>query len=414
MASGAPAEVLIAATDPNLRWFAEPLQAEGLTTQVVETYADALRVLEQTPQCVVVLDGEMEATAAFQLYRLLHEAQPRPMLMLVTNVNYPRFALDSRRPALDDYVLKPVGATELALRIKAAMARAGYAVPGTPASEAAPATELATLRHGKIVSVFSTKGGVGKTTVAVNLAVTLARVPERRILLVDADLWFGDASVMLNLATNRGIRDVCEASELDFAALQQALTLHESGISVLARPREASIVDQLDPVAILRAIRGYSALFDYVIVDMRASFDELNLQLLDAADQILLVTTPEVSAIHTTAGFIQMSHSLDYTDKLRLILNRANSGIATNALEDTLGLPVMASIVSAGRMVVNAANQGTPLVLLDPNATERITSDLRFVADLIAGEHPASPLRPPKQPRTSSKLLQQFVSTFHL
>ncbi|MEA2638660.1 MAG: pilus assembly protein CpaE [Chloroflexota bacterium] len=380
------AEVLIVTADPEVAKVADQLADDRIRTHLAETGPDALRILLETPNCLVVLDSELEAEAAFKLYRILHDAEPRPVLMLLTAARFSQFAFDSRRPVLDDYALKPLGLDELVLRIKAALLRTGFTLPEPTPGEAAPAVDRGGLRKGEIITVFSTKGGVGKTTVAVNLAVGLAKQRQRKTLLVDADLWFGDASVMLNLAPDRGIRNVCEAEELDYTVLQRALTVHESGLALLARPKDPSIVDQLDPGAIVRAIQGYATLFDYVIVDMRASFDELNLQLLDAADRILLVTTPEVSASHTTASFIQMSESLGYTDKLHLVLNRANSGLALEALENIFGLPMAVSLPSAGKLVVGAANQGVPLMMHESSANEEITRAFMRVVNLVSGD----------------------------
>ncbi|MEA2639786.1 MAG: pilus assembly protein CpaE [Chloroflexota bacterium] len=383
-------EVLIATADAAVAQVADRLAHDLIPTWVAETGPDALHILEGAPR-LVVLDSELEAEAAFKLYRILHDMEPRPALLLLTAAGYSPFALDSGRPTMDDYAVKPIGPDELLLRIKAALLRAGFALPVPPPMDSAP-PPIVGGRSGEIISVFSTRGGVGKTTLAVNLAVGLAQ-RGRSTLLVDADLWFGDAAVMLNLAPESGMREVCAAEELDYAVLQRALTRHESGLAVLTRPKEAAVVDQLDPATILRALQRYTTLFDYLIVDMRAAFDEVNLQLLDAAHQILLVITPEIGASHTTASFIHMSEALQYTTKLRLVLNRADSGLDREALERTFGLGMAVAIPSAGRVMVQATNQGVPVLMAESVAHAELTRSLGRVVELVMGQG-APPPRP--------------------
>jgi hypothetical protein len=106
---------------------------------------------------------------------------------------------------------------------------------------------------------------------------------------------------------------------------------------------------------------------------------------LDVADRILVVCTPEISTTHNTSRFLEVAQVLDYAHKLTLVLNRANSGVRMDAMESTLGLPVSATIVSAGRPVVDAANQGMALVTKDPRRQEQVTRDLGRLIDLVAG-----------------------------
>jgi len=139
-----------------------------------------------------------------------------------------------------------------------------------------------------------------------------------------------------------------------------------------------------------------------VIVDCAASLDELNLDLLEAATRVLLVVTPEMGALHNTARFLGLAERLGHSEKLTLVLNRSNSGISVEDLQRTLGIPVACGVVSAGRMMLEAVNEGTTLFAMDPTRRERITQDLAAVVELVAGreqppaqreQHRSSPLR---------------------
>src|SRR5436309_2243905 len=118
---------------------------------------------------------------------------------------------------------------------------------------------------------------------------------------------------------------------------------------------------------------------------MSSSLDELNLQILDAVDRILLVTTPEVPAIHNTHRFLDIAYRLGYMNKMSLLLNRAESGVDLESLEKSLKLPVAARIVSAGRTVVEAANEGKSVFAVDPQFRQEVTRNFSELVETLAG-----------------------------
>jgi pilus assembly protein CpaE len=292
----------------------------------------------------------------------------------------------------------------LALRIKALILAAGLALP--TATHAAPAQhaplEQSDDSRGQLTVVFSVKGGSGKSTIATNLAAGLASLFSLRTLLVDANLWFGDLGVLLNLTSTRSSFDVCGTEDPDLFALPKAVVPHDSGASVLLRPPDPLSVEKIKPRNFVDAIDRYRSLYEHVIVDCAASLDELNLDLLESASRILLVVTPEMGALHNTARFLGLAERLGQSDKISLILNRSNSGINTDDLSRMLGMPVACGVVSAGRTMLDAVNEGTTLFAMDPTRRERITQDLSTVVELVAGReqppvqrepHRSSPLR---------------------
>src|SRR5438445_8676415 len=149
-------------------------------------------------------------------------------------------------------------------------------------------------------------------------------------------------------------------------------------------------------------IERYRSLYEHVIVDCAAALDELNLGLLEHATRILLVVTPEMGALHNTARFLGLADRLGLRDKISLVLNRANSGISAEDLQRTLGIPVACGVVSAGRMMLDAVNEGTTLFARDPTRRERITQDLASIVELVAGrEQPPAEREPQRTSRTS-------------
>jgi pilus assembly protein CpaE len=379
--------VLLITRDPEVKLVGPALQADGIATRAVATPRELQRALTAAKsRCVAVLDGELSADPTLPLANLLQRLKDVPLLVLMPAESDPATVRDPQRTTIEEYARKPIAPSVLALRIKALILAAGMALPPPVAATGLPAgLELPEDGRGQLTVVFSVKGGSGKSTVAVNLAVGLASIYHVPTLLADADLWFGDVGVLLNLAGPRSSYDVCASEEADLFALPKAVTPHASGAAVLLRPADPLSVEKLRIRSFVDALDRYRSLYDHVIVDTQSSLDELNLDLLEAATRILLVVTPEMGAIHNTARFLVLAERLRVSEKLVLILNRANSGISTDQLQRTLGLPIKYGIVSAGRMMIEAVNEGTSLFTMDPGRRERITQDLAAIVELIAG-----------------------------
>ena len=392
--------VLILSRDPEVTLVSTSLQAEGITCRTASSVRELQRALGGAKgRCVGVLDAELAADPSFAADDALERLQSMPLLVLLAPD-----APGNVRGGSEEYARKPVSPSVLALRIKALILTAGLALPSaTPAAHAQHGPlDQADDSRGQLTVVFSVKGGSGKSTIAANLAAGMASLFSLRTLLVDANLWFGDLGVLLNLNSTRSSFDVCGTEDPDLFALPKAVVPHDSGASVLLRPPDPLSVEKIKPRNFVDAIDRYRSLYEHVIVDCAASLDELNLDLLESATRILLVVTPEMGALHNTARFLGLAERLGQSDKISLVLNRSNSGINTEDLSRMLGMPVACGVVSAGRMMLDAVNEGTTLFAMDPTRRERITQDLAAIVELVAGReqppvqrepHRSSPLR---------------------
>lgn len=373
---------------------ANALRAEGISAVAVGSHAGILALIDglkgpdgptEKQDWVAVVDGDLPDQMGFDLYRALHQGHPAPTLTLVSAEKYEQFAHDSRRLPLDEYATKPLRVDELVLRIKALMLRSGFELPApAPASTAeTPEHRREGMRSGTVIAVMGAKGGIGKTTVAVNLADGLVRFHDQKTILVDADILFGDVGVLLNINSDKSLSDVCFGGDIDILRLQGALVTTESGLSVLLRPRELWVSEGLSFPAIVQAILTYKVLFDYVVVDTANTLNDLNVQLLQSADHVLLVTTPEITSIHHTARLLEVAENLGTKSRVSLILNRSGSGVPTGAIEAELGVAVAGTLVSAGRAVVEAANRGETLFAQDSRARHDITKQMRDIVDTV-------------------------------
>jgi len=223
---------------------------------------------------------------------------------------------------------------------------------------------------GKIIAVFSTKGGIGKTTISTNLAVALAEKLGARVGVIDADLQFGDASLFLNLMPKTTIADlVKDIDNLDSTLLESYLTPYNDRVKVLSapfRPEHAENINANHLTVIMKIMRS---MFDYVIVDTAPAFNEAMLSVLDAADSIFIVSSLDLPTIKNVKLCLEIMESLNYPkDKIKVVLNRDNSegGILANEAQESLHYKFSAILPSDGKTVVGAVNRGIPFVVSHP------------------------------------------------
>ena len=239
---------------------------------------------------------------------------------------------------------------------------------------------------GKVITVFSTKGGAGKSVLATNLGVLLAKRSPRPVVLIDADLQFGDISVMLKLAPHHTVVDaVASLDRLDASLLQNLLTRHEpSGMYILAAPLEPQYADQIsaqEMVQILDMLRRFAA---YVIIDTPAHFNDVVLAMIEQSDDVLLIAGMDIPNIKNVKIGLQTLRLLNTpTEKLHLVLNRANSKVKLDVGEVERTLQIRAeALIPSDVVVPQSVNKGTPLVLDAPKSG--VARAIEALADAIA------------------------------
>jgi pilus assembly protein CpaE len=224
---------------------------------------------------------------------------------------------------------------------------------------------------GKVVSVFSPKGGVGTTTLAVNLAGAL-RAQGERVALVDGNASFGNVGMFLNLEPSTNMLQVIDGlSQTHTTSVDEALITHPSGLSVLLAPPRPEDGERITGDHVDAVLTRLRATYDYVVVDTCPSYDDRVLTMLERADHILVPTGPELSSIKNVGAFLRVVQSLKWPeDKVVLVLMRADSVPASHiyGLEGALGRPLTWRVVSDGKRATAAINNGEPFVWADPDA----------------------------------------------
>jgi pilus assembly protein CpaE len=238
---------------------------------------------------------------------------------------------------------------------------------------------------GRVTTVFSTKGGSGKSVIAVNLAVVLAERSDGPVCLVDADLQFGDVAVMMKLAPQHTIVDaVGSIDQLDPSLLESLLATHEtSGLRVLPAPLEPAFADQIsasDMVKIVEVLRRFCS---HVVIDTPAYFNDVVLGLVEVSDDVLLVAGMDIPNIKNVKIGLQTLRLLNTPmEKLRLILNRANSKVKLDigGVERTLQVTAD-SLIPSDVIVPQSVNKGVPFVHSHPKSG--VAKSIRSLADML-------------------------------
>jgi pilus assembly protein CpaE len=351
---------------------------------------------------LAVIDCDLPAEEAAEMYKALHSETPVPTL-LIFGEEIPDFATQAAG-GRDEYAVKPIPADALVYRLQALMIRGGNHLPAENGGWMESATaEGTTIGEAHVISVFAPKGGVGKTTVAVNLAVALRQQTLGSVLLFDADVGVGNVTSVLAAPYRLGLADLADSSpdEWTDAAFEQATTEHrESGLRVLTWGTDPGESERVSVDLLLAAMRWARTHHSYVVVDNHPGYDDRTMAMLSVANEIFLVVTPEVGPLRNSAQFLDLAREVGLGDTVRVIVNRANHGVRVPDIEQALKLPVSATIVSNGPKAVIASNEGAPIITRFPK--EKITTDLHSVARLVTDGHTTSAPEPARRTWWSS------------
>ena len=232
----------------------------------------------------------------------------------------------------------------------------------------------------RVMSVFAPKGGVGKTTIAFNLAVALGQL-EQRTVLIDGSLQFGDLRSLLKVPVDApSILDL-PTDRISESDLGDVLWRDPSGIDILLAPPRIEMAEMLTPRDVDKVLSLLRRVYGAIVIDMSSYLNDINLAFLDASDVIIEIVTYDSTTIHNTVAIADTFRSIGYpASKVRYLVNRADSpgGIAPQDLERALGRVPEHRVVSDGMLVVQSNNEGVPFVLASPDAA--ISKDIMRVA----------------------------------
>ena len=380
----------------------------GLETDVavvgsVGSGQEALNLAAQVPVDVLLLDINMPGMDGIATAEQLSLRVPTAAIIMMSVQGEPDYLRRAMLAGAREFLVKPFSSDELAASIRNVHQRERQKrdrVASTrPAAPSNGHAEPSQVHNGQVVTFFSPKGGVGRTTLAVNFAVAAKTELGKKVVLVDGGLQFGDVGVLLNLnPKNQSIADVARemSGAGDLETLESTLIDHSTGVRVLMAPPSPEMAELVGPDHVSRIIAALRQTHDLVVVDCSPLLQDVTLAFLDQSDIVLTVLTLEITNIKNIRQFLALVEQLGYPEgKVQLLLNRSDSGygIRLHDVESSIGRKVSHTVVSDGRTVVYALNRGVPFVV--GARQTRVSEDLVRLAKTIVGGDQVQPGQAP-------------------
>ncbi len=363
----------------------------------VSSGPEAITLASEANVDVVLLDINMPGMDGIATAEQLAVRAPTSAIIMMSVQGEPDYLRRAMLAGAREFLVKPFSSDELAASIRQVHQRERQKfdrVAGQKPQMSVPGSAAPVRRGpGRVVTFFSPKGGVGRTTLAVNFAVAAKTELGLTVALVDGGLQFGDVGVLLNLnPKNQSIADVArEMASGDLDTLEPTMVEHSTGVRVLMAPPSPEMAELVTPDHLSKIIGQLRTTYDLVVVDSSPLLQDVTLAFLDQSDLVFAVLTLEITNIKNMRQFLALTDQLGYPDdKVQLLLNRADSGygIRQQDVESSIGRKISHSVVSDGRTVVYALNRGVPFVVAARQT--RVSEDIVRMAKAVLEGEPES------------------------
>ncbi len=354
--------------------------------------AEAIALAPKLLPDVVLMDINMPEMDGITATERLSAVAPGAAIVMMSVQGEADYLRRSMLAGAREFLVKPFSSDELTASIRQVFERERDRAGRMPIAAIGDARAAARGERepGRVVALFSPKGGVGRTTLAVNIAVAAATERTAKVVLMDGAFQFGDVAILLNLnPRGKSIADLVPELQAagEIESLDTFTVAHSSGLRVLLAPPTPETADLITPAAVKRTIEAFRQTSDLVVVDCAAWFNDTTLAILDSADVILAVLTLEITSIKNIRLFLEVADQLGYPpERIVLVLNRADSalGIRVADVEHSIGRKIDHQVISDGRTVVYALNRGVPFVA--SNREMQVSQDVVKIARSLVGE----------------------------
>jgi pilus assembly protein CpaE len=323
---------------------------------------EAVELARELRPDVILMDINMPEMDGIKATKTITEEGLEGSVIIMSIQGEKEYIKKAMSAGARDYVIKPFGVNELIEGI-----RRVYQVDQAKKKKIANPISGAKLQS-KVISVFSTKGGVGKTTVATNLAVAIAATSNKKVALLDFDLQFGDVAISLNLYVKNTITELVKDLinvEHENDMIEEYMLTHYSGVKVLAAPIKPENAEYVNSEHIKKVIGILKGRFEYIIIDTAQGFDDTVITALDESDTILYVSTLDLPSIKNTKNGLEVMKTLNYSnEKVRVVVNKSNENFGIKHLDfkAALNVDLWAIIPDDLASVAISVNNGHPLV----------------------------------------------------
>ena len=362
----------IAETRENLRKLLQ-FESDIDVVGAARTGEEALQMARDTQPDVVLMDINLPDMDGIEVTEAMVREVRHAQIIMLSVQSDSDYLRQSMRAGARDFIAKPPAGDELISSVR----RWGVRAHEERKTEVERAPAIAGPRdgrlgghrpEGKVIVLYSPKGGVGCTTLATNLAIGL-NTDETPTVLVDSNLQFGDVSVFLNLQVKNSFLDLASrAEDIDDELAEEVLMKLEGGLRVLAAPPRPEHADEVTPDQVRKVLQYLKSNFVYVVVDTHKAMDDIALAVLDSADLLMLVATPDIPAIKDARLVFDLLAALDFPrDRIFFVLSKLDrrSGITPEAISENLKRPVDGDILADEKVFSAAINRGIPLLIAD-------------------------------------------------
>lgn len=326
---------------------------------------ETVKAAVETKPDVILMDVNMPVMNGIQATEIITLDLPETVVIIMSAEGDQEYLRKAMIAGARDFLVKPFTSDALITAINRVYER-----------EKKRQIQEATLskigRKSKVISIYSPHDGVGKSMIATNLAVCLAKDFDQRVALVDLNLQFGDIDLMLNLTPERTLAGlISRYKELDADLMEQFLTEHKTGIKVLAAPPKPEYAETVTVYCVERVLETLKNNYSLIIVDTSSVLQDITLAALDVSNYIFLITTFDLPSLRNAKLCLEVMDALHYPrEKIKLIMNRASGdmGIKMDDVSSFLDREIDIAIPSEGRIVVPSVNQGKPFILTDPQS----------------------------------------------
>jgi pilus assembly protein CpaE len=374
MVDGDKIRILIVDDNPETRENIRKLLQFESDVEVVgaaRSGVEGLDLASETQPDVILMDINMPDMDGIQATEAIRKKIPFTQIVILSVQNDPKYmqrammagarAFLSKPPTVDELISTIHQVGKMAAEEKAKIALVQKLQSGSGGKFGAALT------HGKVITVYGPKGGVGTTTIATNLAVAL-QGPESKVVIVDGNLQYGDVAVFHNEQPRNTILDLTpRASELDPEIIDEVLILHErSGVHILAAPPRPEMAEQVNPEQFIHVIKFLKTIYNYIVIDTETHLTETVISALDASDVIVLVVTQEIPAIKNAKSFLTLIDQFQIgRARVICIMNKNDKRISLlpERVGESLKQDIVAVIPLEEKIVVNSVNSGVPFMV---------------------------------------------------
>lgn len=348
---------------------------------------EAVELARELRPDVILMDINMPEMDGIKATKTITEEGLEGSIIIMSIQGEKEYIKKAMSAGARDYVIKPFGVNELIEGI-----RRVYQVDQAKKKKIANPSFGSKLQ-GKVISVFSTKGGVGKTTIATNLAVAIASTTNKKVALLDFDLQFGDVAISLNLYVKNTITELIkDMVNLDHEndMIDEYMLTHYSGVKVLAAPIKPENAEYVNSEHIKKIINILKSRYDFIIIDTAQGFDDTVITALDESDTILYVSALDLPSIKNTKNGLEVMKTLNYSsEKVRVVVNKSNESFGIKHLDfkAALNVDLWAILPEDLASVTISVNNGHPLVShrKSSGVSKRI---YKLAQALVQGEKP--------------------------